>query len=411
MKRLKVFVSCYACSPRQGSEPGMGWEFVKAISKDHELWVVSEQEKWESEIEAELAAHPELQEQIRFFFIPKQRRRTLRKVWPPSYYWYYKKWQKETYQLACKLHKQVRFDLVHQLNMVGFREPGYLWNLPVPFVWGPVGGMVQLPWRFLRSLGPSGAIYHAGRNVFNALQTKYLLRPRKAARRAGKGLIAATPEMRVRMQKLWGVDSCVLCEFGQTKVASPTVTSRENGEPMRLVWSGSHISQKGLPLLLKGLGELKGNVNWKLDILGEGVKSRTWRRLARNLHMQDRCSWHGWLPRDKAFSIIRGAHVFVITSLMDLTSSVTFEALSHGLPVMCLDHCGFADVVNEDCGIKIPVTTPRQVSLSIARAIEALDADEAYRRRLAAGALRRAEDFSWEKKMETLNRIYSEVVG
>jgi hypothetical protein len=26
------------------------------------------------------------------------------------------------------------------LNMIGYREPGYLWKLNVPFVWGPMGG-------------------------------------------------------------------------------------------------------------------------------------------------------------------------------------------------------------------------------------------------------------------------------
>jgi len=411
MKRLKVFVSCYACSPRHGSEPGMGWQFVKAISKYHDLWVVTEKVKWETEIEAELERDPESRERIRFCYIPKKRRRTLRKVWPPSYYWYYRKWQKDAYHLASRLHKQVHFDLVHQLNMVGFREPGYLWKLHVPFVWGPVGGMVQLPWGFLPSLGPSGAIYHAVRNMINAGQMKYLIRPRIAAHRAGRGLIAATPGVRMQMQNLWRVDSRVLCELGRTDVAASTGTRREEGEPLRLAWSGLHVSRKGLPLLLDGLAQLTRDVNWKLDILGGGAQSCAWQRLARSLGIEPHCFWHGWVPRHKAFSIIQKAHVFVITSLMDLTSSVTLEVLSHAVPIVCLDHCGFADVVDQDCGIKIPVTGPRQVSFSIARAIEALDTDEAYRRRLAAGALRRAEDFSWEKKMETLNRIYSDIVG
>ncbi len=58
---------------------------------------------------------------------------------------------------------------------------------------------------------------------------------------------------------------------------------------------------------------------------------------------------------------MRQGHLMLITSLRDLTSTVTIEALSMGLPIVCLDHCGFAEVVDESCGIKIPVTTPREV--------------------------------------------------
>ena len=127
------------------------------------------------------------------------------------------------------------------------------------------------------------------------------------------------------------------------------------------------------------------------------------------MSIDSRCSWHGWVERDKAIGIAKRGHVMVITSLLDLTSTVSLEALSLGLPVICLDHCGFADVVTPDCGIKIPVTTPKQVSIDIARAIESLWNDETYRRRLCAGAIKRAADFSWNKKMEVLNSVYADL--
>ena len=44
------------------------------------------------------------------------------------------------------------------------------------------------------------------------------------------------------------------------------------------------------------------------------------------------------------------------------TGVVGLEALSRGVPVVCLDHQGPGDIVTGDCGVKIPVTTPAQVS-------------------------------------------------
>lgn len=45
MTRLKVLVSAYACSPERGSEPAVGWGFVSALRKFHDLWVIVEEEK------------------------------------------------------------------------------------------------------------------------------------------------------------------------------------------------------------------------------------------------------------------------------------------------------------------------------------------------------------------------------
>ena len=164
-RRLKVLVSAYAPSPYKGSEPVVGWGFVSALARHHDLSVIVEDEKFRADIERYLADHPEYSQSVHFFFIRKQRNRILRKVWPPSYYWYYRRWHEEAYHLAQELNQEVGFDIAHQLTMVGFREPGYLWKLKVPFVWGPIGGMGLFPWRFLRAVGGYGAIYYIGYNL------------------------------------------------------------------------------------------------------------------------------------------------------------------------------------------------------------------------------------------------------
>jgi hypothetical protein len=68
--RLKVLISAYACSPSRGSEHGVGWGWVEAISKYHDLWVLTESGS-QVEIESELEKRPYLKDRIRFHFIPK----------------------------------------------------------------------------------------------------------------------------------------------------------------------------------------------------------------------------------------------------------------------------------------------------------------------------------------------------
>jgi glycosyltransferase involved in cell wall biosynthesis len=404
--RLKVLISAYACSPYKGSEPGVGWGFVVALAQRHDLWVIVEEEKFRADIERYLAENPQFAETVRFVYLKKQRNRLLRKIWPPSYYWYYRRWHEGALGLAQALHQEVGFDLAHQLTMVGFREPGYLWKLGIPFVWGPVGGMGLFPWRFLPSVGAYGALYYLGYNLFNTWQMCVSQRPKLAAKSAGLGLITATPENQLGAEKYWGCSSELISEVGLPPAPSLLPTGRKPGKALRLVWTGLHIPRKALNLALAALVALPKDHNWELHVLGKGPRTLRWQQLAHHLGLADRCHFHGWLRRDEAMQIMAPSHLMLITSLRDLTSTVTIEALALGLPIVCLDHCGFAGVVDDTCGIKVPVKTPASVVAGLAAAISRLAGDEPLRFELAKGAVQRAQDFTWDKKAAAVDHIY-----
>lgn len=406
-QRLKVLVSAYTCSPYQGSEHAVGWGFIHSLARYHDLWVIAEEEKCRADVERYLTDNPGELDNVHFYFIRKQRNRRLRKLWPPSYYWYYRRWHQQAFELAARLHDEVGFDLAHQLTMVGFREPGYLWRLPVPFVWGPVGGMGLFPWRFLPAVGLHGAFYYLGYNLYNLLQMRLATRPRQAAQKAGsEGLFPATPENREGALRYWGVDGKVLAEVGLPGKVAEKVRLREEDESLKVIWTGQHKPGKALNLGLKALARLDRGVSWELHVLGEGPLSAKWKRLADDLGIADRCRFHGWLPREQALSVMGQGHLLLITSLRDLTSTVTIEALAQGLPIVCLDHCGFAAVVDEHCGIKVPVTSPGKVARDLADAITSLGRDEPQRRRLALGALERAREYDWHIKGKMVDEAY-----
>jgi len=404
--RLKILVSAYACSPYKGSEAGVGWGFVSALSRLHDLWVIVEEEKFREDIVRYQAENPEICSSIHFIFLRKKRNRLLRKIWPPSYYHYYHQWHLDAFELAKGLHREVRFDIVHQLTMVGFREPGYLWQLGLPFVWGPVGGMGIFPWRFLTVVGWFGAVYYLGYNLYNLLQMYLQKRPRLAAQTAGIGLITATPENQAGALKYWECPSTLICEVGLSPATTKELLRRNTGEPLRIVWTGQHTPGKALNLAISALGRVSADLEWELHVLGKGERTETWKRMSEQVGIVSHCHFHGWLERDAAMNIMASAHVMLITSLRDLTSTVTIEALALGLPIICPDHCGFSSVVDASCGIKVPVGSPKQLVESLADAVVCLIKDEDFRHQLASGAVCRSAEFFWEKKAAVVDRIY-----
>lgn len=403
-KRLKILISAYACGPGQGSEPGMGWNFVLGLSKYHEVHVISEKLKWEKSINEHFLRNPEHRDNLHFYFIEKKRNKALRKIWPPSYYWYYKAWQKKAFELALYLDRKENFDLVHQLNMVGYREPGYLWKMNKPFVWGPIGGFENSPFSFLPSLGLKGFIFYAGRNLFNIWQKNFLPRVKAAALRTNSALIGATSSNCKIIKEKFGRQLFLIPEVGAESVKIVEIVGRQEVEPLKIIWSGQHIARKNLPLLIAALKDIP--IPYELHVLGVGEMTKKWKSLAEKSGVEKPTTWYGWIDREEALQVMQSGHVMCITSISDLTSTVTLEALSFGLPIICLDHCGFADVVTDSSGIKIPVTNPSQAAKDFQSALVNLYRDENHRQKLARGALDRASDYNWENKINFLNDIY-----
>jgi glycosyltransferase involved in cell wall biosynthesis len=102
---------------------------------------------------------------------------------------------------------------------------------------------------------------------------------------------------------------------------------------------------------------------------------------------------------------MQAAHVLVVTSVYDLTSSVVVEALASGLPVICPDHCGFKDAITPECGIKVPAQSKKHLVRGLADAIHLLF-DEDRRWALARGALARSAAYRWEAKARVIDEIY-----
>ena len=420
MSRLRILAIAYACDPSKGSEFGVGWGWVNAIAANHKVTVITADFNSAS-IRQHLATGKVSTCSNPLFLYVRNRpwHYRPRGIWlgiedsfgKPFMNLAYQDWLRYAFEEAKRELAKSSYDLVHLITYVGWRFPGTFYRLGIPFVWGPIGGMKNTPWRLLPILGPKGALYYGARNLINSLQLRILLGPRRALRAANGGVIAATSEIQEELQIRYQVTSRVICEVGPPDFAATTPIRRGENDPLRICWSGQHLPGKALHLLLQAAAQLPKNLNFSIEILGDGISNRTWRSLACKLRIEERCHWHGWLPRDQSLAVMRESHVFVLTSLKDLTSTVAVEAISLGLPVVSLDHCGFADLVTNQCGIKIYPGSTTQIVSELAGALHTLYSDEALRERLARGAIKRSHTYSWAAKMETLDEIYRMAVA
>ena len=169
---LNILIDAYAIAPNWGSEQGMGWNWITALAHYCECFVVTECEykiyidSWMANKENALLA-----KNIHFFWNPidnnDMESKSIRKMcWNQGdwrFYKYYKKWQKKTADIARSICKKEKIDILHQLNMIGFREPGYLWQVSketgIPFVWGPTDSKDEFPLQYTEGAGLKTKIF------------------------------------------------------------------------------------------------------------------------------------------------------------------------------------------------------------------------------------------------------------
>lgn len=329
---------------------------------------------------------------------------------PLCFYSIYSTWQRKAFERAIELHREHGFDLVHQVNFCGYREPGYGYKLNVPFVWGPVGGTSNFPLRFLSVADFWGGVREVFRNAINWSQMKYSRRVRVAAKHSAKIFVANT-DGRKDFQKHIGVETSQQLEIGINSIEIETKAMRSTSEPIKIVWAGRLRTWKGLPLLLRGLAKLPANVPFQLRVLGVGDCQKRWQRLANRLGISSKIEWVGWPTYEETLPHYRWADVFAFTSLRDTSGTGILEALAAGTPIVGVDHQGLADIIDDTCGIAIPVTSPRNVIQGFSDAVQRLSESPALLQTLSNGSLKRAESFLWQNLDSEMVDTYRSVLN
>lgn len=404
-KTLKVLVSAFAVSPSRGSEYAVGWEWVKAIAGRHSVWVITREPERE-EIEAYLRDHPGELTNVSFHFVPWHEPSYSGVLLHVVYRLRYVQWQKQCFAVARKLDAEVDFDIIHHLNTTGFREPGFLWKLGKPFVWGPVLGLRYFQLKFLRLLPISEAVFQVAKNLTTAWMMHIARRPKQAALTAAS-IIAGTRQDAMTVNRLWQKSSIIISPVTPPEIEQRPPVHRDPDHPLRLIWCGRIDSKKALRLLLLSLGRLKGSeVHWKLLVIGTGLMEDQCRKIAVSTGIAEHCKFLGAQPRDKVLDLMRSGHVFVHSSLSEGSPTTVVEAMRMGLPPVGLDHCGFGDAVNDRCGILIPPTSIESVVAGFAEATRKLWRDEELRYKMALAAQQAAAYLSWEHKIAIVDSVY-----
>lgn len=411
---LSILINAYACSPGMGSEPGMAWNWCMNLAKYCKLHIITEGE-FRNRIEAVLPTLPQ-GKNMHFYYNPVSED-IRRKCWNQGdwrFYKYYKRWQWRTYEIAQEIISNTHIDVLHQLNMIGFREPGYLWKIEgVPLVWGPIGGLKQFPLAYVQGGGLRMRLFNGLKNIINVLQLKYDSRVRSALYRSDL-LISSIPDSYVAIKKYHNLESHIIPETGCFKsIGTKDVTRNFNDEYLKIIWVGKFDFRKRLDIALSSIATVC-NSYIVFQVFGTGSEKQIIdaKSYCDKLGISDwvQIKWEGNCPNSEIQKAMSDAHLFFFTSVSEDTSTVVMEAISNHLPILCFDVCGMGYVVNDKVGIKIPLTNPKQSVKDFADKIEYLYNNRDVLKIMSDNCKQRQEELSWDSKIREMVELYNQIM-
>ena len=345
----KILLSAYACEPNKGSEPEVGWQWAVNIARKHEVWILTKENNRHTIDENRAVASEDIPwDNMNFLYLHLPKWMVFWKKGNRGMRLYYYLWAKKAYKIAKELHKAVKFDIVHSVTFVSLTQPCFLYKLDAPFVWTVAGGENINPvigyqmafkekmYELIRSLGQYKA--------------KHSPRIRAAVKKASL-IMATTGETEALIPEEYHDKVVVTSAIGIDKVRP--MKRQTNADTVNVLLSGKFVYLKGVRIGVDAILKLVNHYdNVQFTILGNGpyeseYKNSCIKYIGKKIRFVDK------VPHEKITEFYKEHDFLINTALRDSGCLVAMEAMSIGLPIVCLNTGGVKCMTDEAYAVKV----------------------------------------------------------
>ena len=415
-----ILVIAYQLNPLKGSECSVAWDYVVNMSKQNKLTVLfgSSEEYHMIGNTKSMMDYVSQNSMDNVTFLPISLDNEFKETDYSAlgiflFYKQYRKWHQKVRTVALELINQQKYDLIHYLGPIGYREPGFLYDLGLPYIWGPIGGFGGINMKLLKATcSITGAAKLSLRKYANFYQQHFNSRVKLAINHADV-VIGATTEYTRIINKYVNKDSNVVIKHlpeNCIKEKHPLNVCKFDSDVLKLIWIGRPDANKGLILLLEAMSKLPDKKQIYLDVVGSWVLEERLKKWSKKHGLENCVKWNGRVERNKVFDLINDAHLNVITSLYDANTTVIWEAMAMGVPTMSLDHCGMHDTITKETGIKIPIQSYGQVVNDIRDNLLRLINNKELKYQMALAVMKDRDKYTWESRSSFFEDMYNTAI-
>jgi len=308
--------------------------------------------------------------------------------------------------LARKAVRDLSIDIIHETSPVSPRQPSMLFGLGVPVVIGPMNGGMTFPDGF-KFMGnrfekytnlPLKVLPH----VFNLLLPGKLL---------ADVLLVANERTRKSLPLFTQGEVIELVENGVDTSCWSKSVKKEGRDYIQLVYLGRLVDLKCVDLLIKAFSLVEKTQKLRLMIIGNGENEEALKQLAIKEGVELSVDFLGWKNHEECNYLLTNSDVLILPSVRECGGAVVLEAMSVGLPVIAVNWGGPRDYITEKTGILVEAKNPVGLTNALASAIEKLTLDDELRASMGAAGIDLIQtEFSWEKKINKIMKIYHDAL-
>ncbi|WOI58395.1 glycosyltransferase family 4 protein [Palleronia sp. LCG004] len=168
------------------------------------------------------------------------------------------------------------------------------------------------------------------------------------------------------------------------------------GPNPRFVCSGRMVDHKGVDLAIRAVARADPKVT--LDVFGDGEKRAEWEALSRELGLEGRVTFKGWVAsHDDLLDAFENYRGYLFPTLAEANGIVMQEAMMVGMPVITLNWGGPSMLADKDSAVYVEPLSQDHVLDGLAAAMTRLAEDPDHAEAISKRARRIAEArFSWE---------------
>ncbi|MDO4942833.1 MAG: glycosyltransferase family 4 protein [Lachnospiraceae bacterium] len=171
--------------------------------------------------------------------------------------------------------------------------------------------------------------------------------------------------------------------------------------PVKLVYVGRLIKEKGVQTTIKVLSDLPENLDWTFDIIGDGNYRKKLEQLSERMGLKEQVHFYGTcsdIPE-----ILNNHDIFIHMPLWEEGFGITtIEAMAAGLLCICMDKGGIPEIISNG---KDGILVHSEVELSEVLVAVLAGIDRYQIAKLRENAVNKAKDFDIKRFSKQLDSV------
>jgi glycosyltransferase involved in cell wall biosynthesis len=199
--------------------------------------------------------------------------------------------------------------------------------------------------------------------------------------------------------KAYGVDPIIIPN-GVNFVAAPALPVQPRG---RILMAGRLSIQKNPLLAIQALALIR-EMEWSLEVIGDGPLRVEMEALARREGIADRLTFYGWVSETQVAERMTASDILLMTSLQEGLPMVAIEALQWSLAIVSSQIGGMHDIVDDgQNGFLCELTAP-----AFAEKLRQLLATPELLKAMRCASREKAAQFDLEKTVSAYESVLEE---